>query len=95
LTPDLLAAFDALPVGGFEASYEGRRYHVTRQSFSNGKSQKLVAQELGGSDYISTNVYRLTSGALLKPCEMPEEKVIAFILGVTPVGTAPRRSSNN
>ena len=81
--PEFLAAFDALPVGGYGGSYEGRRYRVTKAQMSNGRSQKLEAEELGGSDYISFNLYRLATGqALLKPCEMPEAKVVAFVLGL-------------
>lgn len=57
---------------------------VTRQDFSDGNSQKLVAEELGGSDYISLNLYRLTSGTRLKPCEMPEAKVVDFVLNFRP-----------
>ena len=36
-------------------------------------------EELGGTDYISLNLYRTKAGALLRPCEMPEAKVIAFV----------------
>ncbi|UWQ80178.1 hypothetical protein K3725_03970 [Leisingera sp. S132] len=77
-----LAAFDALPLGAFNGTAAGRRYLVCRENLANGKSQKLVARELGGTDYISLNLYRLTSGAWLKPCEMPEEKVIRFVLAL-------------
>ena len=79
-----ISAFDALPVGGYGGTYEGRRYRVTKQQMAGGRSQKLVAEELGGNDYISLNLYRLATGqSLLKPCEMPEEKVVAFVRGVT------------
>lgn len=78
-----LDAFDALPLGGYGGTYEGRRYRLTKSQFSQARSQKLEAEELGGSDYISLNLYRLADGtALLKPCEMPAEKVQAFVLGV-------------
>jgi len=77
-----LAAFDALPLGTFNGASHGRRYVITRQDFAAGGAQKLVAEELGGSDYISLNVYRLASGARLKPCEMPKEKVVRFVLGL-------------
>ena len=80
-----LAAFDALPSRSFEGMYNGKRYSVLREDFSGGKSQKLVAHELGGTDYISMNLYRLQTGARLKPCEMPEDKVVAFVMGVTPI----------
>ena len=80
-----LTAFDALPVGGYGATFEGKRYRVTKSVLATGRSQKLEAEELGGNDYISFNLYRLASGeSLLKPCEMAEEKVITFVLGVVP-----------
>lgn len=82
MTSDFLAAFDALPLGTFTGVYAGRRYVATRSDYSGGGAQKLVAEELGGSDYISLNLYRLAAGALLKPCEMPEAKVVAFVLGL-------------
>ena len=76
-------AFDALPEGGYGGTFEGKRYRITKTLMATGRSQKLEAEELGGPDYISFNLYRLADGtALLKPCEMPEEKVMAFILGV-------------
>jgi hypothetical protein len=78
-----LAAFDALPMGAYGGTFEGRRYRIVKSRFSAARSQKLEAEELGGNDYISMNLYRLASGAaLLKPCEMPEDKVRAFVLGV-------------
>ncbi|SFH43292.1 hypothetical protein SAMN04488020_1145 [Palleronia marisminoris] len=80
---DFLAAFDRLPVGAFTAQYDGRSYRAMRAQFADGKSEKLVAEEAGGPDYISLNLYRLSDGrALLKPCEMPEAKVRAFVLGL-------------
>ncbi|WP_338549178.1 hypothetical protein [Roseovarius phycicola] len=79
-----LDAFDALPKGVFAGQSHGRRYVVTRQV--SGSVQKLVAEELGGSDYISLNLYRLASGARIKPCEMPEQKVVDFVLNLTVSG---------
>lgn len=75
-----LNAFDALPFGTFTGTSHGRRYVVVKSGFSGGASQQLVAEELGGTDYISLNLYRTRSGALLRPCEMPEAKVIGFVL---------------
>jgi hypothetical protein len=77
---DFLAAFDALPFGTVMGTAYGRRYVVVKSGFSGGASQKLVAEELGGTDYISLNLYRTRNGALLRPCEMPEAKGIAFVL---------------
>ena len=64
--------------------YQGRRYLVIHNLFAAGKSQKLVARELGGPNYISLNFYGLTTGPRLCPCEMPAEKVISFLRGYRP-----------
>lgn len=83
MTPDpaFLDKFDAMPVGGYGATYQGRRYRVTKTQFACARSQKLEAEELGGTDYISFNLYRLASGdSLLKPCEMSVEKVTEFVM---------------
>lgn len=78
-----ITAFDAMPVGGYGGSYQGKRYRITKTVMATGRSQKLEAEELGGNDYISFNLYRLAGGEpLLKPCEMTAEKVIAFVEGV-------------
>ena len=78
------AAFDALPLGAFMGCAFGRRYVVTRTDFAGGASQKLVAEELGGGDYISLNFYRLSAGVQLKPCEMSKTKAIDFVLDLRP-----------
>lgn len=81
--PAFVERFDALPLGGYGGTFEGRRYRVTKSQMANGRSQKLEAEELGGTDYISFNLYRLEGGQiLLKPCEMPAEKVTDFVMGL-------------
>ncbi|MEX0369594.1 MAG: hypothetical protein AB3N09_03125 [Tateyamaria sp.] len=72
-------ALAALPDGTFQGRAHGRRYVVTKSRFAQGKAVKLVAEELGGTDYISLNWYALASGGRLKPCEMPPAKVRAFV----------------
>lgn len=84
MTDAFLAAFDALPAGSFTGVARGRRYVVSKTSQVAGASQKLVAEQLDGPDYISCNVYRLTQGARLKPCEMSSAKVVAFVLALRP-----------
>jgi len=79
-----LTAFHALPNGNFEAIYQGRRYGMTK-TLREGKRQAWFwAEERGGTDKISFNLYFLKSGARLKPCEMPEDKVIDFVLFAKP-----------
>jgi len=81
---DVAAHLDAIPIGAGTGHYNNRRYLVTRGLFAAGKSQKLVAQELGGPDYISLNFYALKNGPRLYPCEMLAEKVISFLRGYRP-----------
>lgn len=81
--PEFLSAFDALPFGGYGGTFNGKRYRLVKKQYGCARSQKMQAEELGGNDYISFNLYRLASGdCLLKPCEMPLEKVRDFVLGV-------------
>ena len=82
-TPEFLSAFDALPVGAYGGTFQDRRYRIAKTVLVTGRSQKLEAEELGGTDYISFNLYRLANGAaLLKPCEMEAAKVVDFVLGL-------------
>lgn len=86
--PDDLAAFDAalrqLPAGTFTGTAKERRYIVTKSTFNGGRSVKLVAEELGGSDYISLNLYRLKDAPRLFPCEMSRAKVMDFVRALHP-----------
>lgn len=86
IPPDrFLSVLINLPTGAFTGSAYQRRYVVSHQVMAGGKSHKLVAHELGGADYISLNLYLTRrSGALLRPCEMPPEEVIDFVLNLTP-----------
>ncbi|MEL6465614.1 MAG: hypothetical protein AAFQ58_11655 [Pseudomonadota bacterium] len=83
---DFATALAALPEGSFHGTANGRRYIVTKSSYARGKSIKLVADELGGNDYISLNWYVLATVDLLRSCEMPETKVRAFVDALVPDG---------
>jgi len=69
-----------LPIGYSEVEYKNRRYGVTRTDYNQGKSIKLYAEELGGNDFISLNYYSTAKAETLKPCEMPQQKVIDFLM---------------
>lgn len=73
----------ALPEGSFTAQAHGQKYIVTKTVFSQGRSIKLVAEELRGGDYVSLNLYHLAKGAQVYPCEMPLAKVLAFVKDLT------------
>lgn len=86
---DFLDAFAALPLGTFRGIAHGRAYICTRSHVAKGRGEKLIAEALDGTDYISLNLYRLANGPLLKPCEMPEAKVVAFVLALCPTLELP------
>ncbi|WP_273569030.1 peptide methionine sulfoxide reductase [Maribacter halichondriae] len=77
----LLEKIRILPIGYSKVLYRNKKYGVTRTDFNSGKSIKLFAEELGGNDFISLNYYLTETAESLKPCEMPEEKVIDFLKG--------------
>ena len=76
---DLKEHLIKIPAGYSEGIYKQRKYGITRTDFNAGKSIKVYAEELGGTNFISLNYYKTVKGDLLKPCEMPETKVIDFI----------------
>ncbi len=53
-----------------------------------GRSESVLAEELGGADLVSANLYRLDGEDVLKPCEMPADKVLAFLEGSVPADGA-------
>ena len=75
----LIERIKAIPLGYSRVLFQNKRYGVTRSNFNNGKSIKVYAEELGGNDFISFNFYITDKVEQLKPCEMPEAKVIIFI----------------
>lgn len=68
-----------IPPGTSKAKAFGRTYSVSRSDFNAGNSIKVYAEELGGTDFISFNYYITQSATLLKPCEMPQDKVMGFL----------------
>ncbi|UZO79933.1 peptide methionine sulfoxide reductase [Aquimarina sp. ERC-38] len=76
---ELQEAILKIPEGYSEVFYDSRKYGISKTVFNQHKSLKVYAQELGGSNFISFNYYLLQSKQVLKPCEMPENKVIHFL----------------
>ena len=71
-----------IPDGYSEGTYNNRKYSITKEIFNNGKSFKIFGKELQGNDFISLNYYITSKKELLKPCEMPQEKVIHFLKNI-------------
>lgn len=85
------ARLRAWPRGYFTARFDGKRYGVSNTAHTGGRSFKLFAEELGGPDRISLNIYRPEHAAdpALRPCEMPVDKVTAFVLTAEPEPLTP------
>jgi hypothetical protein len=81
---DLGILFSRVPEGWSQWEYDGRGWSVVRTVHGDGRSESLYAEELGGTDVVSANLDRLHGEPVLKPCEMPEEKVLAFLEGLRP-----------
>lgn len=78
-------ALALIPEGYSEGSFEAGRWGATVKRSPDGKRIWLYAEDLGGSDIVSFNLYLLeASGSTLKPCEMSSAKVVAFVLGYRP-----------
>ncbi|UWQ22716.1 hypothetical protein [Jannaschia sp. W003] len=77
-------ALDALPWGTFRGRSLGHEWIVSRTRFNGGASEKVVARALGAEGYVSTNLYRLARGPALRPCEMPADDVVRFVLDLVP-----------
>jgi hypothetical protein len=72
---------ERVPEGWTEVGYEHRRWGLRRSSRAGGAAVSLYAEELGGADVVSANVYRTGTGPALRPCEMPAATVLAFLRG--------------
>ena len=87
--PPVPASFEAalarLPDGYVDGNFGGRAWGVTVKRSQDLKRTSLNGEELGGTDIVSFNLYRLIGpGPMLKPCEMSSAKVIDFVLGFEP-----------
>jgi len=79
---DFESALAAIPCGYGESVYEELPYGVSERKSCDGKRTKLARASARGRRLVSFNLYRLRSGEdYLRSCEMPTEKVVAFVLG--------------
>jgi len=76
----LAISIEELPDGYSDVLFRNKKYGVSKQSFNQGNSSKVYANGLVDSDFISFNYYITKAGRELKPCEMPEPKVLEFLM---------------
>ena len=70
-----------VPEGWTEVGYANRRWGLRGTSRVGAAAVSVYAEQLGGTDVVSANVYRTGSGLALRPCEMPAATVLAFLRG--------------
>ena len=58
---DLDALLARVPEGWSAVSYLGRPYGLTKTTRVDGREVTIYAEELGGTDVVSANVYRVSS----------------------------------
>lgn len=74
-----------VPVGYTRVRYGGKRWGMRRRDFNGGRSVKVYAEALDGSDFISCNYYATRAGGQFRPCEMAATKVRAFLADFEPL----------
>lgn len=84
------AALDRIPPGYSEGSYCGVCWGTTLSTSADGRRRWLWGEALDGSGTVSFNLFMLTAGPALRPCEMSAEDVTAFVLGHIPKMTPER-----
>ncbi len=78
-------ALEQLPDGFTKGSFRNRSWSATVRRSADARRLSLFAEERGGTDIVSFNLYLLDGGeCLLKPCEMSSEKVIDFVVAFKP-----------
>jgi hypothetical protein len=76
---ELAALVERVPLGWTRILVAGEPWGVTRLEHGGGRSVTIEAERLGGAGFVSANVWRTASGTLLRPCEMPAERVLDFL----------------
>ena len=69
----------AIPEGWTRAEVDGQAWGVTRVTRAGGKVISLNAERLGDTEQLGANVWITSHGPILRPCEVPAEKVLQFL----------------
>lgn len=84
---ELIAHLNKLPRGSSVGRLDGKKYSASKSVSGNGRRIKFYAEELGGTNIISFNMYRTArQGWALKPCEISSGKIFDFLERFIPDG---------
>ncbi|MER7545485.1 hypothetical protein ABTW95_21030 [Spirillospora sp. NPDC127506] len=76
---ELGALIGAIPEGWTRAEVDGESWGVTRVTRAEGKVISLNAERLGDGEQLGANVWITSDGPVLRPCEVPAERVLRFL----------------
>ena len=76
---ELDALIRAIPEGWTRVQIAGHGWAITRTTRAGGKTISFDAERLGDKEHLGANVWNTSEGAILRPCEVPEEKVMQVL----------------
>jgi hypothetical protein len=88
---ELDALVRAIPEGWTRVQIAGHVWGITRTTRAGGKVISLDAERLGDKEQLGANVWMLAEGSVLRPCEVPEEKVMQVLRDAAATFALPDR----
>ena len=82
---ELAELLSKVPDGWARRVVAGVPWGVSRVEHVGGRTTTLTAEQLGGTGFLSANIWHTTAGALLRPCEVPAADVMQFLRDLAPV----------
>ena len=76
---ELDALIRAIPEGWTRVQIAGQAWGITRTTRAGGKTISFDAERLGDKKQLGANVWTTSDGLVLRPCEVPEEKVMQVL----------------
>ena len=68
-----------IPEGWSRTEVAGQAWGITRTTHAGGKVISLNAERLSDAEQLGANVWITRDGPILRPCEVPAEKVLQFL----------------
>jgi hypothetical protein len=91
---ELDALVRVIPEGWTRMQIAGSFWGITRTTRAGGKVISFDAERLGTREQLGANVWMLSGGSVLKPCEVPEEKVMQILRDAAAVSALPDLDEN-
>ncbi|TDE14226.1 hypothetical protein [Jiangella asiatica] len=76
---ELDTLLSSIPEGWSRAEVDGQAWGVRRVTRAGGKVISLNAERLGDTEQLGANVWITSDGPVLRPCEVPADKVMRFL----------------